>query len=57
MDAIEELVDDWITLEDGGALRVVAEKYVPHLGQASFFELSWVAGLCGSAWRDPKCPA
>jgi len=33
--------DNWIPLDDGGALRTVAEKYVPHLGRASFFELSW----------------
>ena len=34
-------IDDWIPLDDGGTLHAVAEKYVPHLGQASFFELSW----------------
>ena len=34
-------IDNWIPLDDGGALRAVAEEYVPHLGQASFFELCW----------------
>lgn len=32
-------VDDWIWLDSGRDLKALVKKYVPHLGQESFFEL------------------
>jgi hypothetical protein len=32
-------VDDWIKLDSGCGLKALVKKYVPHLGQESFYEL------------------
>lgn len=32
-------VDDWIRLDSGCDLKALVKKYVPHLGQKSFYEL------------------
>jgi hypothetical protein len=32
-------IDNWVHLSGGGELAMLVERYVPHIGQESFFEL------------------
>ncbi|SCA62384.1 Uncharacterized protein SCG7086_AA_00100 [Chlamydiales bacterium SCGC AG-110-P3] len=34
-------IDDWIDLPNSGSLKSVCEALVPHIGQESFYDLSW----------------
>lgn len=35
------VVDDWVVIGTGQDLKALAEKFIPHLGQDSYFEIDW----------------